>query len=220
MITQLIATFRPLRLALALAAGTLALPATAAVVTFDYGGVQLANNRSQTIDVNGDGTADLRISDYFDQRFAASDSAIQAWGLGTAQITGGAALEAGDLIDASESWMSYSRLSYRYINTANSALSKYTGAWVQSGATVSGYLGFNFNLADGIHYGWFSLTVDGDGWVQLGTLGWEDVAGVAIVAGSTESQALPAVPLPAAAGLLFTALAALGGTAGLRRRRN
>lgn len=203
--------------ALALALPLIATPAAAAVVSVDYRNALVTNGGSRYIDLDGDRVNDLRINDYFLNSGLARESAIQVFGLGGAEITGGAALSAGARIDASDAWLSYSRLAYKYYFPIDPSRTSYSGAWVQSGDTVSGYLGFRFGLADGTHYGWLGLTVDGDGSVRLGALGWEDVAERAIAAGSTESLAdLPAVPLPAT-GLLLSG--ALGLIAAARRRR-
>lgn len=201
----------------ALALPLLAAPAAAAVVSVDYRNALVTNGGSRYIDLDGDRVNDLRINDYFVSSGPARESAIQAFGLGGAEITGGAALAAGARIDETDAWVSFSRLSYKYYVPTDPNVTSYSGAWVQSGDTVSGYLGFRFGLADGTHYGWLGLTVDGDGSVRLGTLGWEDVAGAAIRAGSTQSLAdLPAVPLPATGLLLSGALALI---ACARRRR-
>lgn len=194
----------------------LPLPAAASVVTVDLNDVTVPNNRNFNIDANSDGTYDLSLQDrFFYGSYAHSyENYIWAYGGNGSMVTSGAAIGRGTLIDGSLGWSTYNHLTYKYYSPRT--LSR-RGDWIASDTTVRGYLGFSMVLADGTHYGWLDMTLDGTNVsVQLHSLGWEDVAGVGINAGSTESLAIPNVPLPASAPLLMGALAGFGA---LRRRR-
>ncbi|MEL6577715.1 MAG: VPLPA-CTERM sorting domain-containing protein, partial [Pseudomonadota bacterium] len=85
---------------------------------------------------------------------------------------------------------------------------------------VSGFLGLSLLIGGNRHFAWIeaSVTEDQDTGgltVQISRSGFEDVPGVGILAGSTQS--LAAVPLPGS--LLLLASGAVG-LAALRRRRN
>lgn len=200
----------------------LPLPAAASVVTLDLNDVTVPNGRRSFIDANSDGTFDLYIQDYWSPVSFGSGytSYITATGANGALVTSGGPIADGALIDGTLGWTYANQLTYKYFHDGTSyslpTLSR-RGDWIASDTTVRGYLGFSMVLADGTHYGWLDMTLDGTNVsVQLHSLGWEDVAGVGINAGSTESLAIPNVPLPASAPLLMGALAGFGA---LRRRR-
>ncbi|MEM1150559.1 MAG: PEP-CTERM sorting domain-containing protein [Pseudomonadota bacterium] len=82
---------------------------------------------------------------------------------------------------------------------------------------ISGFLGLSLVLGGDTHFAWIEVSVTEDSGVvtvQISRSGFEDVAGVGILAGSSET--LAPVPLPSS--LLLLASGAVG-LAALRRRR-
>ncbi|WP_172329563.1 hypothetical protein [Mangrovicoccus sp. HB161399] len=206
------------------AAAVLALSVSAApasVLSVDLGGLTLADGQTWQYDLDADGSPDLSLHDYFNAlsvpKGGSYDSEIVASGISGTLVTAGAALAGGTPIDAALAYAATSKLADKSYNGA-SAKASYAGAWATDGSVTAGYLGFAFLAADGLHYGWLDLAVDGDGSVTLNRLAWEGTAGAAIRAGTSASPSPQAeVPLPAAAGLFSAVLAGLG-IVGRRRR--
>lgn len=89
-------------------------------------------------------------------------------------------------------------------------------------ATKSGYLGFSFSLADGLHYGFIGMTVGPQGLgansraISIGGIGYETTPGTAIAV-SGGFGAVPA-PVPEPSSIALVALGGIG-LAAYRRKR-
>ncbi len=98
----------------------------------------------------------------------------------------------------------------------------FTGSKWKTNATKSGYLGFSFTLADGLHYGFIGMTVGPQGLgansraISIGGIGYETTPNTAITVSGGFGAVPNAVPEPSSVALL--ALGA-GGLAAYRQRR-
>lgn len=155
----------------------------------------IVHNSVYSIDYDKDGTNDIRIDQWY-EGIADSYGAMgmQHYGTplpkGSVAAVGGGPLfvDAGETIDSSGRWIYFAAL-----------LSEVLAA----PSPESGYVGIRFEKADGIHYGWVDMAVDG--WVNNVTIrrwAYETEPGVAII-----------TPEPSCLTLL-----ALGGLALLRRK--
>lgn len=189
-------------------------PASAAVVHVESATDLTKKDESIALDLNLDSVLDA----YFSQTTTSSKASKGATtktttyavtAVGDTLLTGGGALVAGVLIDDTLSWSSSVTLGQ---SAKTASTYTYSGDWLTGGSTGTGYLGFSLTLADGVHYGWIEILLDAAaGTTSILSYAYETVAGQAILAGATVSEAatdIPAVPAPAAGALLLGALAA------------
>lgn len=164
-------------------------------------------------DVNGDGTLDFT----FQNRYPNSGTQVN-WQLNFDPVGAGNgvvgyvgpfvnyadALSLGTLIGPASTFQT----SYQVVLGSNYGGTLYGGFAVQVPPGTNAYAGFEFNAADGLHYGWLFLNVNA-GIIDFTGAAYEGLAGVPIAAG--------AVPEPGTMAML--ALGAVGVLGAVAKRR-
>ena len=231
MTTQTQSTGTSLTRKLALASGAVAL---AAAATNDVqAGIVAAqstpirppvNQGSNTWDIDGDGTSDLRFSKLGSGTTQAQvgyivELSVQGQGgFGRVLRTVSdamAKLAIGSPIGSSGFFRGNPRTAYFNILTVDGSIRTFAGQWSMG---ETGFFGFAFNKGGQRHYGWGELKFDpasanSDGYgFQVTRAYYNDTPGASIAAGDTGS----AVPEPST---LALAMLAAGGVAAYRSRR-
>ncbi|MEM9762009.1 MAG: VPLPA-CTERM sorting domain-containing protein [Pseudomonadota bacterium] len=172
-------------------------------------------NQEFFFDITGDTTDDIKIqsvntgNDHVELKSTSGTGGpTSRWLL---EAPGDVNFAAGAIIDGSRD--------RRGDNSAELVANAGGGAFSFGSPDVTGFLGLSIDLAGEEHFAWIELQVVEDlteGTVTVNVLrsGFEDVAGVGIIAGSSTS--LADVPVPASLLLLASGAA---GLAALRRRR-
>ena len=177
-----------------------------AIVQSDLPGGELRSGNSNTPpiawDVDGDGTTDFRI-------FVASATLIAHFGfandINAVVGPGFGKLDAGFTVGSTADFVRGNG-NIPIVNTNGAlAVDPIIGGWSSGGD--DGYIGFQFNIAGGTHYGWAAVTID-SGRLTISEAWYENVADASINV---------AVPEVSQFSLGLGALAM--GAAGLRRMR-
>jgi hypothetical protein len=175
------------------------------------------SNDSLGIDFDNDGGNELGLSQYSSSFYDFNYASAFAYEAGTQIVAPSyrgfyaAALEDGDLIDASSPFSYYGRLGSAYTDGYSSF-----GEWP---GVENGYMGVAFDIGGEQHFGWVEMSLTDDAsTLTVHGYAYCDDAGVGIVAGGQSGDCLSPnrVPEPGSLGLLALGAGAL---VGLRRRQ-
>lgn len=161
-------------------------------------------------DVNGDGTIDFE----FENRYPNSGSQVN-WQLDMDPFATGAgvvgyvgpfvnyanALSVGTSIGSGSTFQTSSQV----VLGSNYAGTLYGGFAVQVPPGTNAYAGFEFQAADGLHYGWLYLNVNA-GVIDFTGAAYESVPGMAITAGAVPEPGTMAMLALGAVGVLGAAI--------------
>lgn len=185
-------------MAAALTAGTAAL--NAEVVYTDIDDVTIGLGEAFELDIDGDGTMDFIFAassltgSNGTWSFASGFGSVSSLGIGgpSNQMVGtvgpyypyASDLNAGDLIDAAQSFLSYPSLG----NVAVIASNFYGSTYGNFPGQGPKFLGVKFDIGGDLHYGWVRLESDiDDVYVTIMDFAYENTADAGIEAGSTVS---------------------------------
>lgn len=183
------------------------------------------------IDVNGDGTNDLRFSYNYSINYSFSSFAtvitekgdLYANGLNGTMITGGGPLVFGNMIDGADSYQTSNHMAdyykFQFFSFRSFINSYLQGTWNQpyNYGNVNGYLGFELSDGTDKFFGWTNLTMSYNGFVTVNDVAFESCANQGIIAGQTSSSCISTnVPEPSALTLFAIGALSLGV---MRRRR-